>query len=307
VTRILILGLLFVATSAAAQSDIYLQGGGLRGLESTTWTYEGGFISKRSDHFGIGFAYLNEGHLTDNHRDGLSAQGWFIQKMGDAFEFQLGTGPYAAMDNTTVDGVRQNEFKLGLLTSAALKWHPTKKPWYVRAQYNNAWVSNSFHSNAVLLGLGRDFKFQDDDKEGNLGADLSIWGGTSRTTMVGPQNTAIAYELEAKSHFGQSEHLGYSVSLLSEGDTNLTNRKGVPVQFWYDQPLTKRLTVSAGIGPYVSYDGLNNSKVEVIGIGSLRVSFLLIDRYELGIMYHRVASFANRDQDIAMLGLLAHL
>jgi hypothetical protein len=24
-------------------------------------------------------------------------------------------------------------------------------------------------------------------------------------------------------------------------------------------------------------------------------------------MYHRVASFANRDQDIAMLGLLAHL
>jgi len=71
--------------------------------------------------------------------------------------------------------------------------------------------------------------------------------------------------------------------------------------------LTKRLTVSAGLGPYVSYDGLNNRKVEVIGIGSLRVSFLLIDRYELGIMYHRVASFANRDQDIAMLGLLAHL
>ena len=33
----------------------------------------------------------------------------------------------------------------------------------------------------------------------------------------------------------------------------------------------------------------------------------LIDRYELAIMYHRVASFANRDQDIAMIGLLAHL
>ena len=94
----------------------------MRGLDSTTWTYEGGFISIRSDHFGIGFAYINEGHLVDNHRDGLTAQGWYIQSLGDRFEFQLGTGPYATMNNTTVDGVRENQFKVGLLTSAALKW-----------------------------------------------------------------------------------------------------------------------------------------------------------------------------------------
>jgi hypothetical protein len=59
--------------------------------------------------------------------------------------------------------------------------------------------------------------------------------------MIEPQNTAIAYGFQAKSHFGQSENLAYSVSLLSEGDTSLTNRKGVPVQFCCDQPLAKRL------------------------------------------------------------------
>jgi hypothetical protein len=306
--RLLMLGFLLVAASALAQSDIYLQGGGLRGLDSTTWTYEGGFISMRSSHFGIGFAYVNEGHITDNHRDGLAAQGWFAQALGDAFETQLGTGPYATMNNTTVDGVRENAFKLGLLTSVALKWYPTKKTWYLRAQYNNAWVPNSFNSNAVLLGIGRDFRYQEDDHDnGKLNTDLSLWGGTSRTTQVGTQNTAIAYELEAKFRLGKSEHLAYSVSLLSEGNTNLTDRGGVPIQFWYDQPITKRLTMSAGVGPYISYDGANNKKVELIGIASLRVTFLLVDRFEIGVMYHRVASFANRDEDIAMLGLLAHL
>jgi hypothetical protein len=302
------LGLLFVAPSVFAQSDIFLQGGALRGRESTTWTYEAGFISKRSEHFGLGFAYNNEGHLADNHRDGLTAQGWFIQSLGDRFEFELGTGPYATMNNTTVEGVRENRFKVGLLTSAALKWHPTNNPWYLRVQYNNAWVPGSFYSNAVLLGVGRDFKYQEDDNnDGKLNTDLSFWGGSSRTTQIGAQNTAIAYELEAKRHLKWSEHLAYSVSVLSEGDTNLANRRGVPVRIWYDQPATDRLTFSVGIGPYVAYDGINDKRWQLMGIGSLRVTFRLFDRYDAGVMYTRVASFYNRDQDIVMIGLLARL
>ncbi len=243
------LGLFFVATSASAQSDIFLQGGALRGPINTTWAYEGGFISKRSEHFAIGFAYNNEGHLSDNHRDGLTAQGWFIQSLGDRFEFQLGTGPYATMNNTTVDGVRENKFKVGLLTSAALKWHPTKTTWYLRAQYNNAWVPGSFNSNALLLGVGKDFKHEEDESnDGKLKTDFSFWSGTSRTTQIGPQSTAIAYELEAKFRVKAFENLAYSVGLLSEGDTGLSNRRGVPVQLWYDQPITKRLLVESRPG-----------------------------------------------------------
>jgi hypothetical protein len=299
-----------VACSAWAESersDIFIQGGALRGRESTTWTYEGGFISKRSEHFGLGFAYLNEGHLLDNHRDGLAAQGWYLLPFGNDFEVQIGTGPYATMNNTTIDGTRENRFKLGLLSSVALKWHPTSDPWYLRAQYNNAWVPGSFYSNAVLLGVGRDFDYQGEDYKGKLNTDVSFWGGSSRTTQIGVQNTAIAYELETKFHVDSSEHFAWSVGLLSEGDTNLANRRGVPVRLWYDQPATDRLTFSIGVGPYVAYDGINHRKLEVIGVGSLRVTFRVIGRYEAGVMYTRVASFYNRDQDIVMIGLLAHL
>lgn len=307
-SRIVLLAVLLSAVPALAQSDIFLQGGALRGNAETTWTYEAGFIAKRSPHFGIGFAYYNEGHLFDNHRDGLTVQGWYIHPLSQEFEVQLGTGPYASMNNTTVDGVRENQFNLGLLSSVALKWRPTGNRWYFRAQYNNGWVPGSFSSNAVLLGMGRDFREQEPEEEnGKLDADLSLWGGTSRTTQIGEQDTAIAYEIEAKLPIKNFEHLKYSIGLLSEGDTNLANRKGVPVQLWYDQPVTKRLTLSMGIGPYVAYDSNNDRKVELIAIGSLRATFQLVGRYEVGVMYHRVASFANRDQDIVMLGLLAHL
>jgi hypothetical protein len=305
--RIWVVALLLVAPRAFAQSEVFIQTGALYGADNATWTYEAGFISRRSEHFGIGFAYYNEGHLFDNHRDGLTAQAWYLLPLSSRIDLEVGTGPYATMNNTTVDGDRVNEFKLGVLSSVALKWRPTAKLWYLRAQYNNVWVPNSVHSNALLLGIGRDFQHQEDNgTNGKLDADLSIWGGWSRTTQVGAQRTAVGYEVEAKKRFKGSEHLAWSVGLLSEGDTNLANRKGIPIQFWYNQPVTKRITVSAGIGPYIAYDGID-AKVRPAGIGSLRATISVIDRYELGIMYTRVASFYNRDQDIAMIGFLAHL
>ena len=308
-----LVSLLFANACAVAQtenSDVFLLAGGLHGLDHTTWTYEVGFIYKPTTHFGIGLAYNNEGHLPDNHRDGLAAQAWYIQSLSRDFEVQLGTGPYLNMNNTTVDGVRENDFEVGLLTSAALKWHPAASPWYLRAQYNNAWVPRSFNSNAFLLGLGRDFSFTDDPTNTKLlDADVSVWFGSSRTTQIGAQNTAIGYEVEAK--FRARETLSYSVGFLSEGDTNLVNRRGVVLQLWLGADLTERLAVSGGIGPYLAYDGDHASQVGVLGIASARVTLVLSKtpqhRYEAGFMYTRVASFYNRDQDIFMIGLLAQL
>ena len=139
------------------------------------------------------------------------------------------------MNNTTIDGARQNQFEVSALTSLALKWYPTPNPWYVRAQYNNSWVPASFHSNALLLGLGRDFSYEEDQFETQkLDVDVSFWGGSSRTTQVGDQHTAIGYEIEAKFHItgvkGFEENLAYSIGFLSEGDTNLVDRRGVPVR-----------------------------------------------------------------------------
>jgi hypothetical protein len=312
VLRLLILALSLAAAwsnlpCAFAQSELFFQGGSLYGKSDTTWAAEFGFLSRRSRHFGLGFAYYNEGHLPDNHRDGYTVQAWFLQPLDGGFEFQLGSGPYVNMNNTTVNGNRENQFRLGLLSSAALKWNFGTSPWYLRVQYNNAWVPRSFSSNAVLLGVGRDFRHQEDENDGKLGADLGFWGGYSRTTQVGQQQTAVGYEFETKFRIKRYEHLAWSVGLLSEGNTNLADRKGVPIRLWYDQPASDRLTLSFGAGPYPAYNGVGNRRFHMNGIVSIRATVRLISRYETGLMYTRVASFANRDQDLVMLGLLVHL
>jgi len=115
--RLVLIGFLFANASVFAQtenSDVFALGGGLHGLDHTTWTYEVGFIYEPATHFGIGLAYNNEGHLPDNHRDGLAAQAWYVQSLSRDFEVQLGTGPYLSMNNTTVDGVRENDFEVGV-------------------------------------------------------------------------------------------------------------------------------------------------------------------------------------------------
>jgi len=308
VLRLLVLGSFFIATSAFAQAEFYAYGGGLRGNGDTTWAVGFGFISKRSDHFGIGFGHYNEGHLPNNHRDGFMAQAWYLRPLGEKLELQLGTGPYASMNNTTVDGVRKNELRAGLLTSAALKWHPVSSPWYLRLQYNYALMAGTYDTHAVLLGAGRDFAAEESDADnGTRRANLGLWGGYSRTTQVGSQDSAFAYELEAKFPIRRFEHLAYSVSLLWEGDTELADRKGVPIRLWYDQPANERLTFGFGVGPYPAYNAIGDDSFQVNGIVSIRVTYLLGKRYEAGIMYTRVVSFSDRDQDILMLGVLARL
>lgn len=295
--------------------DFFVAGGALRGLGETTFNAESGFIYKPSaSHWGIGFAYNNDGHLTNNHRDGLVAQGWYTRALDDAnrFELQLGTGPYFSMNNTNdANGVRLNEFKLGLLSSAALKWSPFGNGWYLRLQYNSTWVPGSFNSNALLLGAGRDFTTKDDPTDSSpIRADISAWGGTSRTTQLGTQERGAAYQLEAQYHLKDPEHLwdvaAWSVGFLSEGDTLLAHRTGIPVQTWWTSPFA-HVNFSFGIGPYLAYDGARTeNKTNLMGILSLRATYKVMETHrhavELGFMYTRVASFYNRDQDIFMLG-----
>lgn len=314
------IALVSVALPAAAQaeggtdierSDFYIMGGALRGLSETTWTAQSGFIYRPGDRrWGLGFAYNNDGHLTNNHRDGLAAQGWYVQPLGEHFELQLGTGPYATMNNTTIDGERLNAFRVGLMSSVALKWRFSERGWYLRTQYNNTWVPGSFNSNALLVGVGHDFTDTDDiDSPLRLNAKVSVWGGTSRTTQLGTQNSAAAYQLEAQ-YLLDSEQwwkpAALSVAFLSEGDTLLAHRTGVPVQLWWSTA-PNGFVFSFGAGPYLAYDGAREQQLNLMGILSLRAAYRFAETsrhaYEVGFMYTRVASFYNRDQDIFMLGL----
>ncbi len=300
-----------MAASTVENVDFFVVGGALLGNGETTWTAESGFIYRPQDsRWGLGFAYTNDGHLTNNHRDGFVAQGWYIDQLSDTLELQVGTGPYASMNNTTVDGVRLNEFRVGLFTSAALKWYVLGNGWYLRSQWNHALVPRSFHSNALLFGLGYDFPVSEGTgSKDRPRADISVWGGTSRTTQLGPQDSSGAFQVEAQILPHQPFPWwpdGYSIAFLSEGNTGLADRVGIPVQAWW-RTAPKTFTFSFGIGPYFARDAIREDSVNLLGIGSVRIHYAITEsrnaRLEAGFMFTRVASFYHRDQDIFMLGL----
>lgn len=316
--------LLLAATSASARAendagsdtiDFYVMGGALRGLNETTWTASSGFIYRPTErNLGLGFAYVNDGHLLNNHRDGLVAQLWYVRPLGDDFEVQLGIGPYASMNNTNnANGVRVNQFEMGLFSSVALKWRFSDNGWYLRSQFNNTWVPGSFNSNALLFGAGRDFTSTDDlDSPLRLRASVSVWGGSSRTTQIGTQQSGAAYMLQAQYLIESPNRwwdpAAYSVGFLSEGNTVLAHRTGIPIQVWWTTPPARRVTFGFGVGPYLAQDGARDeNKLNLLGILSLRATYQMwaTNRHavEAGFMYTRVASFYNRDQDIFMLGL----
>jgi hypothetical protein len=105
-------------------------------------------------------------------------------------------------------------------------------------------------------------------------------------------------------HRDSRHRLPYPVSIRS---TQLAFHPTVIEPLRLKRGSTDRLTFSIGIGPYLAYDGIDDRKWEIVGIGSIRVTLRLFGRYEAGLMYTRVASFYNRDQDIVMIGILGHL
>jgi hypothetical protein len=312
-----LLGALPAAVNAqsAAQPenvDYYIMGGALRGRGDFTWTASTGFVYRPADsRWGLGFMYSNDGHLPNNHRDGFAAQGWYAQSLGDGLEMQLGAGPYVSMNNTEVNGERLNQFRMGILGSAALKWHVLGNGWYLRSQINTTLMLRSFDTVAVLFGVGYDFPPQGaTGTPQRLRADVSVWSGISRTTTVGTQRNAGAFRVEAQylvEERGQWwEPSAYSVGFLSEGDTFITDRKGIPVQAWWRTP-PERFVFSFGLGPYLAHDSRRDQSFGLLGILSLRAAMDVFDttytRFEIGVMYSRVASFYNKDQDIYLAGI----
>lgn len=292
--------------------DFFIVGGALHGRSETTFTAQSGFIySPTSTPWGIGFVYTNDGHLTNNHRDGFAVQGWYTWPLSDRLEFQAGTGPYASMNNTTLNGIRENQFRVGLFSSVALKWRPFDTGWYLRSQLTNTLVPGSFNSNAILFGAGYDFVSTSElERSSKLKADVSFWGGTSRTTQLGSQRSGGAVQLEAQyileEPAGWWQPSAYSVAFLSEGDTGLIHRQGVPIQAWWRTP-PDTFTFSFGAGPYIAYDTYRDQRLATMGILSIRAAYKVIDMpastIEAAFMYTRIASFYNKDQDIFMLGV----
>lgn len=263
--------------------------------------YEVGFGDVLNDSLSIYVAYLNEGHPFDHHRDGFAALGSFRWPVGDRVALELSAGPYFSMDTTHVDNEPRNEKRWGVRASAAVRYYIVPNGFFLKLQYNHVQMIDGFNSDALLFGIGSDFRGNPSPAFSDGKTQLSVWAGTSQTNH--PQvPIEKGYMVEVKRPLGNA--WAYSGSFVYEGNNGVAGRRGVAAQFWYVAPVLSKLTFSAGVGPYVSYDRDEvSNKTRLNALLSAQLTYQVTNDWAANLRFNRVATTNNKDQDMFMVGI----
>lgn len=255
----------------------------------------------------IDVVYYNEGHPDNNHRDGFALQFVYARRLSDALTAEIGIGPYTSMNTTTINSMQYNNARRGLLYSAALRFPlPGVDPGtHLRLGLNHVWMRDSFHSNALMLGIGRHFTDVPPFPETEL-ARARLWLGASYgrsfTSHSGTRDTNSAI-FQAKQYGGK---WAMSFSAIFEGDDRTrVDRHGAAAQIWFVQPMTQRWTASAGVGPYIAENRREGNRRVVQGLFSLQFERDQGARTKAFFAFHRVKTYTQmNDRDLFHLGLL---
>ncbi|MEN8517671.1 hypothetical protein [Burkholderia sp. RS02] len=263
--------------------------------------YEIGFGQALNDYASVFVAYLNEGHPTDNHRDGFALLGAARLPLGGRAALEFAAGPYFSMNTTHVGDEARNEKRLGIRASAALRYELTPNGIYLKAQYNRVQMAGGHSSDAVLFGIGSGFGGDPHPSFSDGRTQLSVWTGTSQTNRprVPIQK---GYLVELKRPIGNA--WAYSASFVYEGVNDVAARRGVAAQFWYVAPILSRWSLSAGIGPYLAYDkSAPSDRMKLAALFSAQIGYEFTKDWTANLRFNRVATGNNTDQDMFMIGL----
>ena len=261
----------------------------------------------------IDIVYVNEGHPDNNHRDGFALQWTGAWRSAQRLGGEFGIGPYYSMNTTFLDGRQLNDTRWGLLLSAALRMRLSDAPdgTSLRLGFNHAQVPGAHRSNALMLGLARQFGPVAQEPAG--GSSRPLWlgvsAGTALTTMPN-SNTARSAILDAGSDIDHgAAHWAWSARYLFEGDDGKrVDRRGLAAQLWYVQEVTPGFSMSAGIGPYFT----RNRREEPGMRGPVRRNVLISLEAERALSAHtrvffdfgRVKTFLRMDdRDLFLIGI----
>jgi hypothetical protein len=255
----------------------------------------------------IDFVYYNEGHPDNNHRDGFAFQFTYARKFGDALTAELSAGPYTSMNTTRLNGVQVDQARRGILYSAALRYALDRwvKGAHLRLGYNHVWMRDVFHSDTLMLGVGRHFTDVPAFPETEL-ARSRLWlgpsFGRSFTSHTGTEDANGAM-FAAKQDGGK---WALSFAAIFEGDDRVrVDRRGVAAQFWFVQPITPAFAASAGIGPYFAENRREGKRTGTHGLITLQFERKLSGKTKAFFAFHRVKTFReSNDRDLFHLGVL---
>jgi hypothetical protein len=324
--RLMLAGLLSALCSPALAQEIYALGGAqyTPSLHEESYAYSLEYLENLNDYAYATFSWLNEGHVTNHHRDGYSAQLWLRwPSPSRRFTLSAGVGPYRFYDTTELASVGvTDQHGWGILGSVAAQWY-FRNPWVVELRYNYAHTNNSITTHTALIGFGYQFEHSTTpgpvwntqrygfDPPGQR-LELAVMAGT---TVVNNLNSPRGVAWGAELRYRLTPYIDAIGTYLDEGDARVVKRKGAAGQLGLKREfLNHHADVGVAGGFYVARDsdysspetqilGLVTTRSQVLGLLTMSATY----RFEVGLRvrayWYRTLTTNGRDTDVAMLGV----
>jgi len=301
--------------SRAQEVSVYrgaLSGGSLSTRSYFGWMAE--YLQEVHPNFAWSFSALDEGHFNAHHRDGYDVQLWGRAELTPGFTVALGAGPYLTFDTLETDGMGGYVDRHGwaMLYSAVGSWRIIDR-WLLLARINRVESRDGVNSTAYLLGLG--YRFDREAKSDASAvtdlrarrAELAIMLGATRNNSIRDES---AFSGGAEYRRAVGPGLEWTASFIDEGNTGVTQRRGLASQFWIaPRFLDGKLGLGIGVGPYAMHDvyrtttSESTSKNRVAGLVTLTGDYRFTTDWFARLSWSRAVTNYDRDSDIVLLGL----
>ena len=305
-------------SSPIVAQELSLLGGPLVSAGANSYSWGASYREGLGRYAAWSFSWENEGHVPDHHRDGPALQVWGrLPLWNDRFELSAGVGPYRYFDTTAAQagGDYSNTHGWGALWSVRAAWYFDRR-WIAQMQLNHIQAFGGRDTTALLFGVG--YELEGNDEPGPRQWPIPRTTNVTKnevTAMVGEtilnsngSESAVAASVEYRR--GLWRYVDMTVSYIHEGGHIQSRRDGAAAQLWATRAFfDDRLTLSAGIGPYVAItqnDDLPQNRTgdgRVSGLVSVSASYRLGQRWLTRVTWNRVVTRYDRDTDLIEAGV----
>ncbi|SEJ05497.1 hypothetical protein [Paraburkholderia diazotrophica] len=308
---------LMTSRGASAQ-EIGLYGGWLKASGEPTYSWAIDYTEGFGKYVAGSITWLNEGHLSDHHRDGQAVQIWGRLPLAqNRFVVALGVGPYRYFDTEAAEHGEgySNTHGWGGLFSARATWY-TSRRWTANLQLNRVQVSRGPSTTAVLVGIG--YQLDAPDEPGPRAFALprthdvtnnEITVLVGQTILNSPESqTSVAESIEYRR--GLTRYLDGTLGYLHEGGGLKARRDGLTAQLWLTRAFfDDQLTLGFGAGAYAAIHHGNDPDERSSGDGilsglvSLSASYRFTKHWAARVTWNRVVTRYSRDTDVLLGGV----
>jgi hypothetical protein len=125
----------FALSSPAFGQEFYTHGGIIEASHDDSYSWQLSYLEGLGEHFAYSVSWLNEGHLTDHHRDGPLLQFWVRKNIYDRrLSLAAGIGPYLSFDTQYNETYRYKDIHndVGGVGSLSVTWYMENR-WLLKS------------------------------------------------------------------------------------------------------------------------------------------------------------------------------